>query len=216
MAIGNKNNNYDNKNVYFVNIVTKEKGEDGKEKEVKPYFLFLKKNGEKYEEFARNTAFSGHLSKVGLGEREVKGTKVDRVKVFIEDGDDVYILDQGYTILSRSFYNSLLSLESRENININIYQTKPNDKGNVFPQISLWQADKLVRWKYEKSDLPEIKKVKVKGKEMSDTEDVDNFFKAKLGEKFKSLGNQDKSTATSTPQTPVAPSNEVSDEDVPF
>ena len=197
MAIGNKNKNYDNKNAHFVNVVTK----DAEDKDIKPYFSFRKKTGDKeYTEVAKDTSFSGTLAKVLTHEREYQGVKSPRVKIIFEDGDDSYILDMSYTILSRSLFNSLLSLESMEELILQIYQTKPNDKGKVYPQMSLRQGEKgvMIRWKYTREELPEIKKVKIKGKEMSDTEDVDNFFRDKLIEKF------DSGASHSAPSAPAA------------
>lgn len=230
MAIGNKNQNFSNKNVHYVNVITK----DDAGKDIKPYFSFKRRgedgpNGEKvYNEVAKENQFSGTLVKVEPYDREVKNTSATqpRVRVVFEDGDDQYYLDLSYTILSRSFFNCLLSLETRENINVSIYQTKPNDKGKVFPQMSVWvgdtfSKDSMVRWKYEISDLPKIKKVKVKGQEMSDTEDVDNFFRDKLTEKFANFGKEEaapaeKSKKTEKTEKKAGKTQEVADEDVPF
>jgi hypothetical protein len=228
MPIGNKNRNNDsNKKMLFVNTRTK----DEDDKDIKPYFSFLESTGEAngkktYGEIAKDPSFSGSIVKVEAYEREIKskGVKQPRVKIIFEDDDTAYYLDMSYTILSRSFFNCLLSLDSLEDISVNIYQTKPNDKGKVYPQISVWQNDKMVRWLYTKDELPVIKKVKVKGQEMSDTEDVDNFFRDKLNAKFSntsssksSVKNDDDSKDSvkkvKTKSVVTSPEN---DEDIPF
>ena len=220
MAIGNKNtNNYENKNVYFINVVTKEKGEDGKEKDVKPYFSFRQKTGEVYNEVQKNNAFSGAISKVSTYERDGTAGKTPRVRIIVEDGDDVYFLDFGYTILSRSVFNSLLSLETLEDIAFQIYQTKPNDKGEMFPQISIRQGegrDNMVRWKFNKDDLPEVKKVRINGKMQSDTEAIDLFFRDKINAKFSNFASSTKPKTSTRPAAAPVTEDSPSDSDVPF
>jgi len=224
MPIGNPNRSDSNKKMIFVTVITK----DENDMDVKPYFSFKAgigedKDGKKqYEEIAKDNAFSGTLVKVEPYEKEIKskGIKQPRVKVLFEDEDSVYYMDLSYTILSRSFFNSLLSLNSTEDLSLSIYQTKPNDKNKVYPQMSLRQGsakDNMVRWLYDRSELPEIKKVKVKGQEMSDTEDVDNFFRDKLSEKFAEISK----LGGSAPAPKAKKESKVSDEsltdsDLPF
>lgn len=213
MPIGNKNRNGNSdKKMIFVNAIVK----DEKKLPIKPYFSFKENTGESggkkvYTEIAKDTSFSGNLIKVEPYKKTIKNNNIEQpfVKVLFEDDDSIYFLDMGYTILSRSFFNCLLSLESLEGININLYQTKPNDKGQVFPQISVWQGDKMIRWLYAKEDLPAIKKVKIKGAEMSDTEDVDNFFREKLEQKFANIAI---TPSAGKPKAKKAPSSPVNDE----
>lgn len=236
MPIGNQNRNGNsNKKMVFVNAITK----DENDQDIKPFFSFKEKTGEDangkkiYTEIAKDTSFSGNLTKVEAYEKEIKskGIKQPRVKILFEDEDTIYYMDMSYTILSRSFFNSLLSLNSLEDLSLQIYHTKPNEKGKVYPQMSLRQGagkDNMVRWLYAKDDLPPIKKVKVKGQEMSDTEDVDNFFRDKLNAKFADISTIGAGSDTdaepavpapkTTPKTKVKSKTQegVDDQDVPF
>lgn len=223
MPIGNKNRTNSDKKMIFVNIVTKDKDD----KDIRPYFSFKEGTGEGpdgkkiYSEVAKDTAFSGNLIKVETYDKEIKSKNIiqPRVKILFEDEDSIYYADVSYTILSRSLFNSLLSLQSMEDLSLSIYWTKPNDKNKVYPQLCLRQGegkDNMVRWLYSKEELPEIKKVKIKGKEMSDTEDIDNFFREKLNEKFATMPEaSDKSgkAAGKSASKPKSASKTVKDDD---
>jgi hypothetical protein len=173
-------NEYNGK-IFYVKAVTKE--EDA---QCEPYFAFKQKVDGEYKVVQKDKGFSGALEKVETYEREWKGVKSTNVKVTVVDNDEKYVWDAPFSILSRSVFNTLLGLESYENLKFTIYLTKPNaaKAGARYPQISVWQNDQLVKWKYELSELPAIKKVRVKGQDMSDTEDIDNFFIKALNEKF--------------------------------
>lgn len=216
-----------NGSVFFVKPVTKIE-----KKAVEPYFSFKKKVEAAYKETQQSKAFSGNLEKVETYEREWEGVKSTCVKTTIVDGEEKYVLDMPFSIMSRSVFNSLLSLESYENLKFTIYLTKPKagGDGKRFPQISVWQGDTLVKWQYAIADLPETKKVRLKGQDMLDTEDLDLFFIEKINEKFGNGGKKaesapaapdKKAAATSTKKAAPTKSSKVEDSDpsdseVPF
>jgi hypothetical protein len=209
------NNEYTGK-VFFVKTVTKVD-----KKQVDPYFSFKQKVGDKYEEVNKSTAFSGNLEKVETYEREWEGVKSTNVKISVVDGDEKYIADFPFSIVSRSVFNTLLGLESYEGLKFTIYLTKPNAaKGGArYPQISIWQGEQLCKWKYGIEDLPPTKKVRVKGQDLMDTEDVDNFFIEKINEKFSSknaVKADKKPTAAKKPVEKESPIDNGGDLDPPF
>lgn len=173
-------NEYNGK-VYFVKAVTKED-----DVQCEPYFAFKQKVDGEYKVVQKDKGFSGNLEKVETYEREWKGVKSTNVKITLVDGEEKYVWDTPFSILSRSVFNTLLGLESYEGLKFTIYLTKPNPakNGARYPQVSLWQNEQLVKWKYGMDELPAVKKVRVKGQDMSDTEDVDNFFIKELNNKF--------------------------------
>lgn len=209
------NNEYSGK-VFFVKTVTKVD-----KKAVDPYFSFKQKVGDKYEEVNKSTAFSGNLEKVETYEREWEGVKSTNVKITVVDGDEKYIADFAFSILSRSVFNTLLGLESYEGLKFTIYLTKPNAaKGGArYPQISIWQGEQLCKWKYAIEDLPPTKKVRVRGTDMMDTEEVDLFFVKALNEKFsgKNAVKADKKPSAKKESAKPAPNDEETDDSgVPF
>ena len=209
MAIGNKNG-FENKKVYFVKVVTKDK--DKKQLD-NPYFSFSQKVGDEYKEVQQEKAFSGTLKRVETGSYKWEGDDVLTSKAIVEDGEEVYFIDIPFSILGRSVLNSLLSLENLEGLNFTIYLTKPSEKngGKRFPQISIWQNDELVKWKYAIGEFPAVKKIKVGKKDAQDSSETDEFFVAKINERFAKTGN---SSAASEPEGDTSQGSV--DEDVPF
>jgi hypothetical protein len=136
----------------------------------------------------KSKEFSGALDKVDTGDREWKGEKYPTVKVSLIDGDEKYVLDLSFSILTRSVFNSLLGLESYENLKFTIYLTKPNPaKNNArYPQISVWQNDELVKWKFTKDELPKEEEIKdSRGKVIKrDSIELDEFYVKAIKEKF--------------------------------
>jgi len=168
--------------VYFVKPVTKVD-----KKAVDPYFSFKQKVDGAYKEVNQSTVFSGNLEKVETYEREWEGVKSTNVKVTLVDGEEKYIVDLAPSILSRSVFNTLLSLESYENLKFTIYLTKPKPGApERYPQISVWQNDELVKWAFPLADLPAVEEIKnSKGVVLSkDYGDLNNFFFSKIEEKF--------------------------------
>ena len=199
MAIGNKNA-VSNKNTFSVRTIVK----DADKKPIDPYFSFVQKIDGKYTEVQQSKSFDGVLVGVTTKIEEYQGNPIKKVTLKIEDDTDAYYLDFSYTILSRSVFNCLLSVNIGQHLKFSLYQTKPNDKGQRFPQISLWlpvdgsDKDELVRWKHGVDALPKVKKVRVKGQDISDTEDIDNFFEAALQEHFSGK------RSAPAPKTPAA------------
>jgi hypothetical protein len=168
--------------IYFVKPVTKVD-----KKAVEPYFSFKQKVDGVYKEVNQSTVFSGNLEKVETYEREWEGVKSTNVKITLVDGEEKYIVDLAPSILSRSVFNTLLSLESYENLKFTIYLTKPKPGApERYPQISVWQNDELVKWAHALNELPAVEEIKnSKGVVLSkDYADLNQFFFDKIAQKF--------------------------------
>jgi len=82
----------------------------------------------------------------------------------------------------------------------------------------------MVKWKYAMDELPETKRVRVRGQDLLDTEEVDKFFADKLNEKFNGTGEPAPAAAkpTSKPKAKKPAKEDVEledqgiDDDVPF
>jgi hypothetical protein len=147
------------------------KGEDGK------YAVLKGKD-------ATAQRVSGNLIDARLKEHTHNGELIKSLNLTIQDGDDVYFVSVGYTFLGRNLFNALLALKSFDDIEIGLYQSKPKpdavDKRG-FASVALRQHNELVRGLFDpKKDLPPIPKVKLKGKDVSDTGAIDEFFEEKL------------------------------------
>lgn len=182
MPIGNTTQN-DNK-AYFLRIRT----QDADKQPIPPQFeIQTKKEDGTYEKTHANKV-AGDLVAIKIGKRKVNSPageiEIDDVKIVLEDtvNQEVYFLDAKPTQLTRSLYNSLLSLESGANVNISLYRTKPNATGAVYPAISVWQNDKQVKWKFEQKDVPQPEEIRNKKNEViqRDYDEVNTFFFEKL------------------------------------
>ncbi len=127
---------------------------------------------------------SGNLISASPKEHTHEGKVIRSINLTLQDGDDVYFVSVGETFLGRNLYNSLLKLSAFDDIEIGLYQSKPKpgavDKRG-FASVSLRQHNELVKGRYDhKTELPQTKKVRVNGKDQTDTEDLDTFLREKM------------------------------------
>lgn len=182
MALSN-GKGYSNTPLVFLSARSKTKGADGKTVEIpRPYFEVSRVNPEskKIEKTSdQPTEISGNLSGIQIKIREYEGKNTSHVILFISDSEanETYHLDLTHRIPSRSLFNSLLSLESPENIAISIYRSK---KG--YESFGLQQNGQQVKWKYTLEEQPEANKlVNAKGEVVqTDYSLVDEFFETEL------------------------------------
>lgn len=212
MALGRQNSNNDGTKLVLIEDVSKNKSENGK-----PYFS-VKTKGEdgKYAESARVDRFSGTLTKVATGLRFDESTEKGKelvakygnsptVTLTLKDleAGETYSWKMGFGIATRGLLNRLLTLQSGEGLEISIWQ---NDKG--FDTLTLRQNGELVKWKFEKADLPEVKEFTLRGQKVRDYEEVDAFFVEQL--KAFVIGE-----SPAEPSEPEVANEEVGDE-IPF
>ena len=79
---------------------------------VRPFFEISSKEGDKWVPSEDNSinSISGSLFKIEAVEEEYKGDKYFRVKAFIKDGDESYLIPFRMNIASRSLLNSFFNL----------------------------------------------------------------------------------------------------------
>ena len=208
MAIGAKNNN-SGKNVFYVKMVKSDKAKN----RVPPHFSFRHKEADDTYSEVQNASFSGSLTSVKTEDHEYQGQITPQAVLRIEDGNDVYILSLLYNFTSRSLLNSLLSLTEfpTKVLNFNVYETKKNEKGETYPAFAIWQGDTMVKWFYQKDELPAIEKIAIKGKkDLTDSSKLDDFLRAKLDDKFNGKNSPAKE------ETGAPFDEEVNKDSVPF
>jgi hypothetical protein len=192
MALGNNNSN-DNNTLIFLKSVGAKKAVDFNGKDGVPYFEVSKKIEGEWKSVAKVDRFSGKIRSVKVGLRFDPNNKKHEklieeygndtsIKVEVEDAaaNEVYVWKTGLTVASRGLFNRMFSLDNLENVEVSFWK---NQAG--FDTFSLRQNGEVVKWKYDNKDCPPTKKVKVKGKEITDTEDLDAFFVEKIEEHFK-------------------------------
>lgn len=162
---------------------------------VRPFFEISSKEGDKWIASEDNSinSISGSLFKIEAVEEEYKGDKYFRVKAFIKDGDESYLVPFRMNIASRSLLNSFFNLESFDNISIRYYLSKTG-----YDSYYVTQNDTKVTWKFESSELPSPEEITFKGKTIRDFDKIDQFFVEQikiLNEKIKSsLSNPSSAT----------------------
>ncbi len=199
-------------------IILKLKTADAEKKPVPVHFEITKKVGDKWTATGEIRDVSGKLTGLELYEREWEGNVYPLVKVFVEDEavQETYLLDLRYNMLSRSLFNSLLSLSSFDDVQIAVRDRKKGEK--TFPAVYVNQGGKKVDWKYQIADLPPIEKVKVGKTEVTNFDNLNDFFVKELGGLSAALKSQlNKPGAPKSEATvPVVDSDEEVGDNIPF
>ncbi len=168
---------------------------------------------------------SGNLISASPRENTHDKKVIRSINLTLQDGDDVYFLSVGETFIGRNLYNALLGLKTFEDLEIGLYQSKPKPgQTKTFASVSLRQHNIPVRGPYDqKKDMPQVKKLVLNGAPVSDTTDLDNWFREKMTAWCKVVNAAapkpasapaSTSTAADTPSEPAGDSeHHVSEED---
>lgn len=150
-----------------------------------PIFTKQKKeNGVWVTDQTFNT-ISGFLKKVELGSYEWEGDTIDTLKFIFDDDEDntaQFQVETGLNYLSRNILNTLAGATNIGHVKISVYKSKGKDGRDGFPSAYLEINKQKSGWKYKPEDVPKAKEVKVGGKTLKDTTDIDEFFKLLIPE----------------------------------
>lgn len=175
MALG-RNNNVDGKL-----IILQPRFKDAEGNKTKPYFSITEKVDGSWTQRKETTdRFSGNVKKFLVKSKDIvrDGKVVDKMNLFdiyVEDGDETYLVSFSFKISTRGLMNRMLNLKSPENIQISIWQ---DDKG--YEVLTLRQNDEIVKAKYAKEEVPVPPEVKIRGNLVRDYFEVDQFFIDKI------------------------------------
>jgi len=156
-----------NKQVTFVKLKT--------DKETKqPFFIAQGKEGDSWVEVERHQKFSGPLESITVKEREWEGSTIESVVFEFSDGNEYYKIESSFNNLSRSILNSLAGVDYKlgPTIMVSLYKNKEG-----YASVYVETDGERASWKFSMDELPEIKRIRFNGKDQSDFEDVNNFFK---------------------------------------
>lgn len=173
------------------------------DEKVRPFFEVSRSEGGKWVADTDQSinSITANLVKIEPYEEEFRGEKYYRVRIYLRDGDESYLLPCRMNIASRSLFNSLLNLKSFENVSIRYYLTKTG-----YDAFYVSQDGEKVTWKYENDDIPAATEVSYKGKTIRDFTNVDLFFVEKLNEFNNVLsGKSPKTTNPVEEAEPVKP-----------
>jgi hypothetical protein len=224
-------NQSSHENVYYVSIKTKDLPA--------PILSVQTKNGDKYVHVGDFDRLSGNILKIDAKPGEYQGSKIYSASVVMEDGVDLYFLTIPFSFLGREILNKLLGLETFDNVEIAVYQSKAKEEGGkTYAKGTVQQNGERVSWKYENDQIPAVEKVMFKGKQQSDTTKADDFFENALKEFSKVVtewrkanpapkgstpapapkakGKKAKDETPEVPTTEDAPPAEKPDDDLPF
>ncbi len=209
MALGRKGKTQTGKLV-VLKITTRDKDK----KDIPPCFVVSEKgvDGKYHAREKTETAVEGDLVKIEVKDQEWEGEKYNTVAIYLVDGDELFLIDARVNMLTRSLFNSLLSLKTFERVTISLYTFKKKDKKTgkdaEYPAVSVWQNEEQVMWSVPIAEQPKPVVINLpKGKVQNDYTDCDDFFLAKLREFSKVV---DAAAKASTKNKKEAPANTVS------
>jgi hypothetical protein len=173
MGLGSQNQN--NNKLYIL----KPRTQDAEKKPITPILEVLEKVEDSWKITGDTKSVSGNLTKIELGERTWEGVTSPTVKITLEDTErkESYLLDLRFNLMTRSLFNSLLSLKDFNDVSISIYSTKPKtptDKS--YPAMAARSHDNRLDWRFKPEELPPIVKVKVGKQEVPVFDDLNDFL----------------------------------------
>jgi len=211
-------------------VIVKPVDRDADKKDIqKPYFTAMRKiDGKWVKDTETYTSVFGKLTKVELENFEYKGDVNKVAKFYLEDENETYLLDLRYNVPSRGFFNSVLGLQTHENLKVSYYRNKAG-----YPAFYLTQNGVATNWAFTKEELPVPPKVMFKGKLHTDFSETDAFYEKQLQELAVELGGSgkikqptdkavEKKEVAKTDKAPKKPTKESKaadspiDQDVPF
>ncbi len=148
-----------------------------------PVFEVSQKQGDDYVKLDKTASrVSGNLISASPRENTHDKKVIRSINLTLQDGDDVYFLSVGETFIGRNLYNALLGLKTFEDIEIGLYQSKAKPgQTKTFASVSLRQHNIPVRGPFDqKKDMPQVKKLVLNGAPVSDTTELDNWFREKM------------------------------------
>lgn len=213
----------DDANIYYARIRQKRGGE------YLPAPVFeIKRKGEekgKYVTVDNSAEFlSGNI--IEISNRKLKNPatqkETDQVSVILEDtsggSHDIVFFNVDHNILGWNVMNSLLALQTPENVKISLYQSKAKNPGDkTYGSVAVRQNGELVKGVYSNDQLPVVEKVDVEGTLISKKGERTKFFISKIEDFSKKIGSGSKKTAQGVPSTgKPTDGGDSPEEDVPF
>lgn len=194
--------------------------ETGEVTQVKPYFSESEKVDGKWSVLKTEKpleSFTADLTRVTLETHEIKkGDKVidtkESVKLLFRSPDDSesYLLSLTWRMATRNLFNTLLGLQSFDNITISYWRNTAGYETFSVKQNGVPFKDGLLSFDEVKE---KIKKVMFKGKEQTDTTELEAYLKDKLVELNEEIAAAPKSAPVEKPAASAEQAEEESELD---
>lgn len=148
-----KNNENSGNLKLFVIKPSKLKEHDGKN----PFFSVLEKNPDGYKKIQECSGINGKMTSIKFNSFNYNGKNIDSVSITFCDFEkkENYLVDLNWNNATRSLFNSILSADPSKDSDLNIYRNKDG-----YVNYGLIQDGKLIKWKFNWKDLPEVTEVK--------------------------------------------------------
>jgi hypothetical protein len=139
--------------------------------------IYTPKGGTPQEE----KGLSGHFLSIGHGEFTHENRLHKTIKITFWDKDEEFKIELGIdSQLGRDVCNVILSRSDINYFDISCYESKPNDKNEVYARVGIRvnNEEKNIGWKYNVTDIlkPMVTQVMFKGKLENDYTAVNNFL----------------------------------------
>lgn len=164
-------------------------------------FCFQIKDWETIEEV---NCIQWYLIKIVQDSYDHEGKKIESIKIYLAEWDDVLVLNTWFNNISRTILNSLASVESYGYLKILLYISKESYKSVYITDD--WEQ---LKWKYPIEELkPKVVTMEKKNWEkIADTTELDDFFKSVILDINQKLSPKEEKEQVS---------NWNNDEDLPF
>lgn len=135
-------------------------------------FCFQIKDWESIEDV---NCIQWYLTKIIQDSYEHEGKKIECIKVYFSEWDDILILNTWFNNISRTIVNSLASVETYGYLKILLYINKEGYKSVYITDD--WEQ---LKWKYSREELkPKVRMLeKANWEKIADTTELDDFFKS--------------------------------------
>lgn len=213
MALGTNKNQGNNNKLIILKLSRKDK-DNGL-----TYFKVTEKNSEGKWEESTNTSVSdvgGTVTKVEVKREEYKGKPYEKYLVYLQDDsvNETYLLDLRLNNATRGLFNSLLNLETYENI---VIEYAENKKG--FETLYVKQNGEVVDWKFSLDQQPKGEEINVKSEDGTILETkvsyhkLEKFYKEQIDVLSKAVAA---SRANKVREEVVTQEDSENSDDIPF
>lgn len=160
--------------------VTKDKAT---QQRVNPYFQEVRKIDGKYSATDNKdvTFVSGKLSNIKVDTETFKQPtgkekKYEKISIYLSDNErsELYLIDLRFNIAVRGLLNSVLNLQSFDDVKISLYEK------DGYLRYSVYENGEWVKGLYKKEDVPEPRIFEGKDGEEKDYAPIDSFYKEKI------------------------------------
>ena len=138
----------------------------------KIYFLITQSDKDGNKTQSQQTKFTGRLKEVKLKAWQWENKPKESVQFIFKEGEEEVWVESGWSNVTKGILNTLDGADSIGNVMISLYTNKKG-YASAFVEVN----GQEVSWKYKLEELPQVKKVMVRGEEITDDLEQIDFFR---------------------------------------